>query len=780
MGTDRVEVLIVTSLKEELDAVLSQVDDEGGEWGMLQDRSGAPYYVRNLTGREGQPIRVATAWLGGSGATAATMRSRQLVDELDPAWLMMCGICAGRRGRVSLGDVIVADRVYEFDVTEKQSGELIPRYNQATYILDTALKMNAEVLASETAWLGGLLHGRPPSVESQSRWLLHALHAHESEGEPAPVERPERREKCPSWARIIAQLQDTKYVFIDRESGELRLTETGRSHVLQEKILYPDGLPGDPPFRTHVGALATAATGVIQSSLFLRLSQIERGMLGLDLESTAIGSVASHLNRRWMVVRAVTDYATFGEKDDSFRWFAARAAARFLLEFIRRHVEVRTGGVAVEDRTESEPAGPMALERLRIKGFKNIVEFELDELSRPSKLGGLWTCLAGINGSGKTAILQAIALALLGDKLTEQLGSVRLARMVRQGEGAPGQAEITATVRLGAEAQELVIPLSKEGLDSPRLSVHSNRKEMRALWEHRARREVLVAYGASRNLSEYLDNRYEPLHPEVQRQMTLFDPLARVARADLLLSEDPQVAPVIHTLRQLLGSLLTGLPIKLAADESALRFEVDGAVLPVTALPDGFRSTIAWLGDLCAAWHDKARPEDVKDGDPRHIQGIVLVDEIDLHLHPSLQRVLVPRLREAMPQVQWIVTTHSPLVLASFDRQEIKMLDSSEPGGVRQLDRDIIGFSTDQIYDWLMNTPPRGVVLEEMLRKVDEETEPAQREEVAMLVAQSPEFSAEDARKRVAWRRELIEHLRREGAGPGAPEAPAGEGDGEP
>lgn len=85
-----------------------------------------------------------------------------------------------------------------------------------------------------------------------------------------------------------------------------------------------------------------------------------------------------------------------------------------------------------------------------------------------------------------------------------------------------------------------------------------------------------------------------------------------------------------------------------------------------------------------------------KDGDPRHIQGIVLVDEIDLQLHPSLQRVLVPRFREAMPQVQWIVTTHSPLVLASFDRQEIKMLDSSEPGGVRQLDRDIIGFPTDQ------------------------------------------------------------------------------------
>src|SRR5262249_43752081 len=154
------------------------------------------------------------------------------------------------------------------------------------------------------------------------------------------------------------------------------------------------------------------------------------------------------------------------------------------------------------------------------------------------------------------------------------------------------------------------------------------------------------------------------------RQMTLFDPLARVARADLLLSEEPAPAarPVIDTLRRLLACILKDLPIAVAPGDGPLRFEVDGAVLPASALPDGFRSSIAWLGDLCAAGHEKARPDDLGDGDPRRIHGIVLVDEIDLHLHPGLQRVLVPRLREAMPHVQWIVTTHSPLVLASFDR----------------------------------------------------------------------------------------------------------------
>jgi hypothetical protein len=229
--------------------------------------------------------------------------------------------------------------------------------------------------------------------------------------------------------------------------------------------------------------------------------------------------------------------------------------------------------------------------------------------------------------------------------------------------------------------------------------------------------------------------------------------------------EEPQAAPVIDTLRRLLAAVLKDLPISVAPGDGPLRFEMNGAILPVSSLPDGFRSSIAWLGDLCAAWHDKARPEDIGDGDPRRIHGIVLVDEIDLHLHPSLQRVLVPRLREAMPRVQWIVTTHSPLVLASFDRHEIKMLDSTKPYGVRELDRDILGFTMDQIYDWLMDTEPRGVVLEQLLAESEAGTlAPERREEVAVLVATSPEFNEEDAKKRVAWRQGLLEHLRRDAA----------------
>src|SRR5262249_34977805 len=178
----------------------------------------------------------------------------------------------------------------------------------------------------------------------------------------------------------------------------------------------------------------------------------------------------------------------------------------------------------------------------------------------------------------------------------------------------------------------------------------------------------------------------------------------------------------------------------------------DTDVEPVE-LPDGFRSTIAWLADLCAAWHQSAPPEETAESDPAKIRGIVLLDEIDLHLHPSLQRALIPRLRETLPNVQFIVTTHSPLVLSSFDRAELVVLDRDSKGGIRELDRQIFAFSTDQVYEWLMGTPPQSTVIEE---KLSEGNDP----DLALYLYQSQDRNEEQAEATLAERKSLIEELR--------------------
>ena len=98
-------------------------------------------------------------------------------------------------------------------------------------------------------------------------------------------------------------------------------------------------------------------------------------------------------------------------------------------------------------------------------------------------------------------------------------------------------------------------------------------------------------------------------------------------------------------------------------------FEHNGLEVPFTALSDGYRSYIGWIADLL--YH-------VLSGVPsgtklRDLQGVVLVDEIDLHLHPSWQRVVVPQLASALPHLQFVFTTHSPII-AGFRRWQGRTL----------------------------------------------------------------------------------------------------------
>jgi AAA domain, putative AbiEii toxin, Type IV TA system len=363
--------------------------------------------------------------------------------------------------------------------------------------------------------------------------------------------------------------------------------------------------------------------------------------------------------------------------------------------------------LAQGERPEEElPA--LTVQRIEIRNFKNIDEhFPVLDLAATSSLGGNWTCIAGINGSGKTAILQALALALLGPGLARELGGQQLRRMLRRdGWERTHDAVIHAHILLGEESVTLSLELNEERflLDQPLQGSEP---------DNRLSKVVIVAYGSSRNLSAFREDRYDNLTPRVRRQMTLFDSRARLNSVELLLDEGQADNPALGTLRWMIEAIL-GDELKPPPGTATDRFVLGQSGIAVEAidLPDGFRSTVAWLADLCAAWHEVTGSR--WPTPPSKIRALVLLDEIDLHLHPSLQRALVPRLREALPNVQFIVTTHSPLVLSSFDRNEIIALDRS--GGVRTLDRDVLGFSADQIYEWLMETPAHGVVIEEKLR----------------------------------------------------------------
>ena len=85
-------------------------------------------------------------------------------------------------------------------------------------------------------------------------------------------------------------------------------------------------------------------------------------------------------------------------------------------------------------------------------------------------------------------------------------------------------------------------------------------------------------------------------------------------------------------------------------------------------------------------------------------QGIVLIDEIDLHLHPRWQRAVIPKLQSIFPNIQWVITTHSPEVLGEVENASIYILDNKQ---VRLLDFNTFGKDVNRILERIMGVSER-------------------------------------------------------------------------
>ena len=119
-------------------------------------------------------------------------------------------------------------------------------------------------------------------------------------------------------------------------------------------------------------------------------------------------------------------------------------------------------------------------------------------------------------------------------------------------------------------------------------------------------------------------------------------------------------------------------------------FAQDGVEVPFPTLSDVYRAYIGLLGDILHHLHDcapKGRP--LID-----LTGLVMVDDIDLHLHPKWQRVVVPQLAKAFPKLQFILTTQSPLVAGTVHAANVRVIGKNR---VYPFAERLHGLSVDQI-----------------------------------------------------------------------------------
>ena len=214
----------------------------------------------------------------------------------------------------------------------------------------------------------------------------------------------------------------------------------------------------------------------------------------------------------------------------------------------------------------------------------------------------------------------------------------------------------------------------------------------------------------------------------------------------------------LEAVRQAISSLIPNFT-KLRVRRSPLRMTLqkDGEELIVNQLSDGEKCLLAMVGDL-ARRLAIANPG-LKN--PLYGFGVVLIDEIELHLHPKWQREIIPALTRTFPHCQFIVTTHSPQVVGEIKPQGIYILEKTENGIIVQRPQSSYGRDSNQILEDLMDVPERKQEIKnrllELFRLIDDGNIPNARKLKQSLEQDigydEPEFASADVLIR---RREIL------------------------
>ncbi len=354
----------------------------------------------------------------------------------------------------------------------------------------------------------------------------------------------------------------------------------------------------------------------------------------------------------------------------------------------------------------------MYVKSVTLENLKGFSELHFD-FQRSSGVYAGWTVFVGGNASGKSTLLKAIALALMGPDAGRQLlGSAAgwihndekraeaLTELVwssdhdgfRSGGARPGTT-FQAGVRFVLDSKDATVPVLRavEKRNANRTRI---RTAERGPWDANARGWFVTGYGPMRRLSGSSSEsiRFSVQGGVVSRFVTLF-------REDAALSESEAWLKTNHSrwleskqieLKQLLDGVAALLSDNLLPHGMRIsRTTVDhvfiqdryGLELPMRDISDGCRSIYATVLDLVHGMFEIYGADGLfgQDSQGRPVvtrPGVVLIDEIEAHLHPAWQTDIPEWLKQHFPNVQFLVTTHSPLVAQAADTNGVFVLPS--------------------------------------------------------------------------------------------------------
>ncbi|AWM36975.1 recombination protein F [Gemmata obscuriglobus] len=320
--------------------------------------------------------------------------------------------------------------------------------------------------------------------------------------------------------------------------------------------------------------------------------------------------------------------------------------------------------------------------------------------------------LLGDNGSGKTTLLRAIAMSALGPSVTSPSAGIRDPGLVRRGADLPKNAKARLVSAFGLHPQDRApegavargeLEVGKRGDTEEFRFLDPDEHVWEPVFEEKNDAFLVVGYGATRRVEQAdrfdMGSRTKTRFIRGQRIASLYEdgfsliPLTYWL-PDLQKSNKGRYTQVVHLLKRLIGPGHYTFTEEL--ERGDYLFERGGMKIPFRALSDGYRAFIGWVGDLLYhVCYGAPSGKKLDEG-----SGIVLVDEIDLHLHPRWQMKVIPTIAKALPRMQFVFTSHSPLVAGSLEWMNIITLKTNNKTNrtkVGRLQRSIHGLDADQI-----------------------------------------------------------------------------------
>lgn len=398
----------------------------------------------------------------------------------------------------------------------------------------------------------------------------------------------------------------------------------------------------------------------------------------------------------------------------------------------------------------------MKIESFSIQNYKCIKDLAVDCRGADGEIRQ-WTVLLGENNTGKTNVLRALSYLVVSKfDFRVEFGEER--EVI--GEGTTFAARGNETF-FGKGKQYVKSILSNGDHWNSDSSIECAKGTVSYL--------DLFPYGVNRVparavLSERETFPYDTLFSSDARLLDLQEWLLQLDYSQKSGSEKSQkhLDKMHELLKSELFPEIKGFKFgryELENDQVSVRFETIDGDMRFDELGFGYQTTLTWLADFCKRMFELYPNAE----NPLHEEAVVLVDEIDLHLHPKWQRDLVPTLSKIFPNVQFIVTTHSPHVLQSMEDVNLYVLrrdaESGEIEAERSRETNFTGWTVEEILSETMELKDgvRSVVYNEKKRAFENALKAKDRQAAEQLYAELEQMMRPGNPMRSIYRIELEE-----------------------